>query len=131
MIRGLMKAPPHRSVRVPKHGVIHPTMCGAVRTIGEALGANHYEFTLEDEGRIHIIEYHDRNYYEVHRDLKSPLKDPINHLRLDAPSWWIVLTGVSGGIVGLIVGRILKHPALGTVLGIIAGLGLGFVTSNW
>jgi hypothetical protein len=92
IIKRVLKMPPHESIIVPIDEVPDPEKEGAVRTIGEYKGQEaDYEFTL-DERRIHIRKYKD--HYEVHWDKVSPLVNPIEHLRQDAPYWWSLLCGI-------------------------------------
>lgn len=45
-----------------------------------------WELPLENGGRIHVIEYPD--YFLVHWDRVSPRRNPLKHLRVDAPHWY-------------------------------------------
>jgi hypothetical protein len=118
--------PPHESIIVPIDDVPDPEKEGAVRTIGE-IGVHEvdYEFTLEDGRRVHIKKHKD--YYEVHWDKVSPLVNAIEHLRQDAPHWWILLWTGFGGLTGALLYK--KDRLSGTIIGGLIGSFFGSITA--
>jgi hypothetical protein len=127
--RYLATRPPHEDVTIPKSTIKHPVRAGFVRTLGEPRGQlADYEYVLPDGGRIHVREYED--HYEVHRDLVSPLVDPLSHLRTDAPHWYVALLALAGGATsGALTAaskrkpeEILAASAVGAIAGAILGL---------
>jgi hypothetical protein len=124
IIKRVLNMPPHKLIIVPIDEVPDPEKEGAVRTIGEYKGQEaDYEFTL-DEGRVHIRKYKD--HYEVHWDKVSPLVNAIEHLRQDAPHWWILLWTAGGAIMGALFHK--KDRSTGTGIGALLGLLLGIIT---
>jgi hypothetical protein len=124
IIKRVLNMPPHKPIIVPIDEVPDPEKEGAVRTIGEYKGQEaDYEFTL-DERRVHIRKYKD--HYEVHWDKVSPLVNAIEHLRQDAPHWWILLWTAGGAIMGALFHK--KDRSTGAGIGALLGLLLGIIT---
>jgi hypothetical protein len=126
IIKRVLKMPPHKPIIVPIDEVQDPEKEGAVRTIGE-IGVHKadYEFTLKDGRRVHIRKHKD--YYEVHWDKVSPLVNAIEHLRQDAPHWWILLWTAGGAIMGALFHK--KDRSTGAGIGALLGLLLGIITT--
>jgi len=120
--------PPHKSIRVPINDAPDPEKEGAIRTIGEFKGQKaDYEFTLNGGERIHIIKYKD--FYEVHWDKVSPQINIIEHLRQDAPHWWITLWALSGATTGALFYE--KNRIAGAGIGASIGLLIGLLTAQF
>jgi hypothetical protein len=85
-------------------------------------GINGLEYTLSDGSRLHFIDKGD--YWEVHWDEVSPLVNPIEHLRRDAPHYWILLTAVAGAAIAYILAPRDKKSTVfaGGFLGFLFGL---------
>jgi hypothetical protein len=92
--------------------------------VGEPQGQlEDYGWTLPDGRAIHIRVY--SSEYRIHWDMFDPAVDLINHLRHDAPQWWVLLTTTVGGIIGYAAS---ENKASGVVVGILCGFIVGIVT---
>jgi hypothetical protein len=92
--------------------------------LGEPQGqVEDYGWTFLDGRSIHIRVY--PNEYRIHWDMFDPAIDWINHLRHDAPQWWVVLTTIAGGIIGCATS---KNKASGVVAGALCGSIVGIAT---
>ncbi len=106
----------------PNHLVPEPKQEGFRETMGDPQGqGKDYEFTLQDGKRIHVRKF-DKNY-RVHWDWFSPTKDPINHMRNDAPHWWIASCIIGGaGLRGLCCKDRTAGATAGGLLGALEGI---------
>ncbi len=112
---------PHRDLKIPKHLVRHPLDEGFVETLGEPQGQiMDYELTLADGRRIHVREFED--HYAVHWDKISPKVDPVEHLRVDAPDWWVLLAGFIGATLGYLMSKRSDSAVSGLILGTLFGI---------
>jgi hypothetical protein len=82
-----------------------------------------YKWALPDGKSIHVREYLDE--YRIHWDMFDVDIDLINHLRYDAPHWWIILTVAVGGIIGCVFS---KDRAKGFIAGAVCGFAFGLFT---
>jgi len=91
---------PHEDIDIPLYLVPNPEEAGFKVTLGDPLRGQieDYESTLQDGKRIHVRKFH--NLYKAHWDWVSPLVSSVEHLRRDAPGWWIALWGLGGVAVG-------------------------------
>ncbi|GEM_PF-481151 len=120
LIHEVLKKQPHEDMVIPKNAVPNPVEEGFIETIGEPRGQlKDYELTLEDGRRIHVREFKD--HYKVHWDNVSLLVSPIDHLRHDAPHWWITLCAFIGAATSYMVFRRGKMLIGGLKLGLILG----------
>ena len=121
-IQRVLEMPPHQEVIIPKRLIEHPLLEGALKTSGEPRGQiADFEFILNDGRRVHVVEYNDR--YHVHWDYVSPLIDPINHLRYDAPHWWVALTTIGCGLLDYYLNDKSEEALVrGTLLGLTLGM---------
>jgi len=119
LIHKVLKNPPHKDALIPKHIVKDPLEEGFFETLGEPQGQmKDYELTLSDGRRIHVREFKD--HYKVHWDKMSPRINPIDHLRYDAPHWWIlILFGVGALAEYLVSKNINKALEKGLILSLI------------
>jgi len=91
IIRIVLNLPPHEELVVSKSKWRLPP--DAKKTLGELRGQiADWEITLDDERRIHIVEFED--HYMIHWDFVSPHVNPLKHLRLDAKHWYDLLITV-------------------------------------
>ena len=122
IIPSILKKPPHIDVSIPHHLVPEPTQEGFRETIGDPQGQKKdYELTLKDGKRIHVRKFHKN--YRVHWDWFSPAIDPINHLRYDAPHWWIASCTIGGaGLGGLCCKDRTTGAVTGGLFGALAGI---------
>ena len=94
IVNAVLKLPKGVNVSISKRGLPHPRDCGFVRTLGSPKGQRaDWELILPDGRRVHVLEFEDT--YLIHWDEVSPLVDPINHLRKDAPKWYVLYKVVS------------------------------------
>ena len=85
----------HTETTVPKWGMSHPLEAGFVASIGEAAGQRaDCRLPLDDGREVHMREYGD--YYTLHWDHVSAVRNPLGHLFSDAPHWIVV------GLIGLL-----------------------------
>lgn len=92
LVPTILSHPPHMDLEVPIGEVFEPSQEG----IGEALGEFHgqqkdYEINLPDDMRVHIRKFARR--YLAHWDIASPSRNAVEHLRRDAPHWYVAATG--------------------------------------
>ena len=122
VIPSILQKPPHVDVLIPKHLVPEPTREGFRETIGDPQGQKKdYELTLQDGKRIHVRKF-TRNY-RAHWDWFSPAIDPINHMRYDAPHWWIASCTIGGaGLGGLCCKDRKTGVIIGGLFGALAGI---------
>jgi len=119
----------HEDVSICHEDVPDPTKNGYVLTIGEFQGQDaDYEKSFTNGKRIHIRRFKD--LYKIHWDFFSPIFSPIQHLRYDAPEWYVFLSTlglaalgascvddqVSGAIIGGATGFVLSLLSLPGVL---------------
>lgn len=125
VVPGILRIPAHHDVVLSKEGLPPPKEAGARKSIGEPDGQiADFRITLSDGKSVHIKEYD--FVFKVHWDWFDPVVDWINHLRHDAPHWWILLTTVVGGAIGYVWHR---NPE-GIVTGAFSGLTFGVATCN-
>ena len=132
IIARVLRLPPGKSIRIPKGVVPRPETQGFIPTIGAKINARHWELPLPDGGRVHVEEYDD--FYLVHRDKVSPLINPVEHLRRDAPWIWTLLTTGTGGLILSCIEYLLtdgKEWRRGAAIGALTGLLVGITTGEW
>ncbi|AEA46346.1 hypothetical protein [Archaeoglobus veneficus] len=124
VVSRVLRMDAHVDIVIPKHIVPNPIVAGFIETVGENQGQmKDYELTLPDGRRIHVREY--EHCYKVHWDKVSPLVNPVEHLRRDAPDWWKVLLALLGGGIGL-----LSRGVGGAVLWAMLGYFVGKATAE-
>ena len=67
----------------------------------------------------------------MHWDYFSPLRDPINHLRYDAPHWWVLSITSLSSALGALIGHLIdkeKGAFYGLIAGHFAGLFISYIT---
>lgn len=85
----------HQDVYFLKTCLPHPERLGFSKQLLALQGEiASYRIVLPDSRSIHIREYQD--YYAVHWDKYDPSMHLIEHIRYDAPEWWIVVTTAIG-----------------------------------
>jgi len=130
IINEVLRRSPHEDITIPEDLLPDPEVVGFIKTIGEPQGEiAQYELMLHDGRRIHVRKF--RGFYKVHWDYFSPLRDPINHLRYDAPHWWVLsITGLSSTL-GALIGHLIdkeKGAFYGLIAGHFAGLFISYIT---
>ncbi len=111
--------PVHEDVTIHHDEAPDPTQNGYFRSIGDPQGQEaDYEKTFSDGKRIHLKKYTD--CYQAHWDFFSPILSPVQHLRYDAPGWYVLLSALGGGVLGASCS---EDEATGAIL----GGGLGFI----
>jgi hypothetical protein len=124
IIPSILRKPPHVDMSIPNYLVPEPTQEGFKETLGDLQGqTKDYELTLQDGKRIHVRKF-DKTY-RVHWDWFSPVIDPINHMRYDAPHWWIALCTLGGAGLG---GLCCKDRATGAIAGGLLGVLVGILS---
>lgn len=114
--------PVHEDLYFSKAYLPHPEILGISKELLTLQGElADYRITLADGKSIHIREY--QNYYAVHWDKYDPGTRLIDHLRYDAPEWWIALTTwicysiakdkPKGAFLGLLVGVLTQGKSEG------------------
>jgi len=122
IMRSVLTKPPHVDVIIPKDMVLDPKEEGIKETIGEPQGQiQDYELTLQDGRRIHIRKF--EKFYKAHWDKFSPIINAVEHLRHDAPNWWILLCTLGCAAFGFLLSGI-----VGAVLGGLIGFFIGAIT---
>jgi hypothetical protein len=121
----VLSNPCHQDIVYNKHYLPNPLQNGYRVTLGELQGQNiDYEKTLSDGKRIHVRDY--GNQYHIHWDKFSPLVNPIDHLRYDAPFWWVAATTLTGIMLSSEEGddseSLTKREREGGFLGFLFGL---------
>jgi len=120
--RNVLTKPPHVDVIIPKDMAPDPKEEGIKETIGEPQGQiQDYELTLQDGRRIHIRKF--EKFYKAHWDKFSPIINAFEHLRYDAPHWWVSLCALGFAILGFLV-----YGVVGAALGGLIGFFIGAVT---
>ncbi len=96
----ILSKPPHEDIVVPCSSVSTPEIDGySITILAEGQGQDvDYEKRFPDGKRIHIRKYND--VYRAHWDLFSPIINPIQHLRYDAPHWWVTLCVIGAAALG-------------------------------
>lgn len=116
--------PVHVDVSVRHDEVPDPTQNGYSRSIGDFHGQNaDYEKTFTDGKRIHLRKF--RNIYRAHWDFFSPILSPIQHLRYDAPEWYVLLSTLGFSTLGA---SCTEDEVSGAILGGGVGLILSLLT---
>lgn len=124
-ITAVLQGTAHRDFVLPKAGTPHPRDIGMKESVGEPQGQlADYRMPLPDGKSIHVREYEWE--YRLHWDTFHPAVDWVNHLRYDAPHWWIILTVAVGGIIGCVAS---EDRAKGFICGAVCGLAFGLITS--
>ncbi len=124
VISVVLQLPPHQDIIRPKATLSHPKEVGMKERMGEPQGQlADYKWALPDGKSIHVREYLDE--YRIHWDMFDVDIDLINHLRYDAPHWWIILTVAVGGIIGCVFS---KDRAKGFIAGAVCGFAFGLFT---
>jgi hypothetical protein len=130
IINEVLRRPPHEDITIPEGLLPDPEIVGFIKTIGEPQGEiAQYELTLHDGRRIHVRRF--RGFYKVHWDYFSPLRDPINHLRYDAPHWWVLSITSLSSALGALIGHLIdkeKGAFYGLIAGHFAGLFISYIT---
>jgi hypothetical protein len=130
IINEVLRRPPHEDITIPEGLLPDPEIVGFIKTIGEPQGEiAQYELTLHDGRRIHVRRF--RGFYKVHWDYFSPLRDPINHLRYDAPHWWVLSITSLSNALGALIGHLIdkeKGAFYGSIAGHFAGLFISYIT---
>jgi len=117
----ILRMKPHEDITIPKRLVRHPLEDGFTKTFGEYQGQiMDYELTLADGRRIHVREFKD--YYKAHWDRISPKVDPLEHLRVDAPGWWVLFAGLAGAALSYLMSKRPENTVNGLILGMIFGV---------
>ena len=119
---------PHEDLEMSVDEVLDPEEEGIPKALGEPHGElEDYEINLPDGRRVHIRKF--RLYYRAHWDFVSPTFDAIEHLRNDAPPWYVATTTGTGGSIGALVGLAAggkagakAGAAVGGALGLLFGL---------
>lgn len=125
VIPSVLRKPPHQDMVLSKETLPLPKEAGAQESIGGPQGQMaDFRITLSDGRSIHIKEFD--LVFKVHWDWFDPAVDWINHLRYDAPHWWIFLTTVVGGAIGYAWCKNIE----GTIAGVFCGLMFGVTTCN-
>jgi hypothetical protein len=122
IIPSILQNPPHVDISIPNHLVREPTQEGFRETLGDLQGQiKDYELTLKDGKRIHVRKFD--KFYRVHWDRFSPVIDPINHMRYDAPHWWIASCALGGAGLGALSCKDRVAGAItGGILGVLVGI---------
>lgn len=122
-ITAVLQGVAHRDFVLPKAGAPHPIDIGMGESVGEPQGQlADYRMPLDGKS-IHVREYECE--YRLHWDMFHPAADWVNHLRYDAPRWWVALTTTVGGIIGYVC---CKDRLTGAVLGASGGFLFGLFT---
>ncbi|MEM0364014.1 MAG: hypothetical protein QW450_03145 [Candidatus Nitrosocaldus sp.] len=110
IIYEVLRLPMHKDMVVEKGSVVHPTVVGFKRSIGEPHGQSaDYRLRLYDGKSIHVREYN--NHYKVHWDRVDPSVSIIGHLKHDAPHIYILLLSILGISTGITIRNILTRKA--------------------
>lgn len=101
----VLNRPPRDEIEISKTSIVHPTNSGYKRSsMGSPKGQNiDYRKSLADNRGLHIREY--KNNYKIHWDEKDPRKNPLVHLKKDAPGWLLGLTLIGSIGVSMIFKR--------------------------
>jgi len=117
----ILSNPPHEDIVVPCSNVTKPEDNGYSVTIGEYQGQDiDYEKRFTDGKRIHVRKFKD--VYQAHWDIFSPIINPIQHLRYDAPHWWVTLCALGGASLGADSSDDESSLLVGGALGFLFGL---------
>ncbi len=108
IVEKVLTLPAHEDVIVKKSAIIHPTLVGFKRSVGEPHGQRaDYRLRLYDGKSIHVREYND--HYRVHWDKVDPSTSVIAHLKHDAPHIYMLLLGILGISSALLANIILSR----------------------
>lgn len=112
IIDKVLTLPAHEDMIVKKsNALIHPTLVGFKRSVGEPHGQSaDYRLRLYDGKSIHVREYND--HYRVHWDKVDPSVSIIAHLKHDAPHIYMLLLGMLGVSSGVVLGSIMMLSRL-------------------
>lgn len=116
--------PAHVDVSITDTEVPDPTQNGYVKTLGEPQGQEaDYEKPFTDGKRIHLRKYN--GLYKAHWDFFSPILSPVQHLRYDAPEWYVFFSTLGFGALGAsyaedkVTGALISG-GVGLILGILS-----------
>ena len=116
--------PAHVDVSITDTEVPDPTQNGYVKTLGEPQGQEaDYEKPFTDGKRIPLRKY--KGVYQAHWDFFSPLLSPIQHLRYDAPEWYVFSTTMGFSALGA---SFSEDKAKGALIGGAIGFVLGLLS---
>jgi len=94
---------PHKEISIPIEFIPNPTAIGAHQRPGDFKGqSSDYGITLQNGEEIHLRKY--PTEYRIHWDIISPSVDWLEHLRLDAPHWYVTLIFLGAFGLGLGIG---------------------------
>ena len=129
----IFRLPPHKEVRVPKQPRMLLRAEGFRPAVGDPVGQiADYRKTTPDGRSIHVREYD--HSYGIHWDRIDPTIDAVEHLRRDAPGWFVVLTSSVGASIGSGIGYLgggKRGASFGLVLGLLGGLIVGCLAADW
>lgn len=92
---------PHKEISVPIEFIPDPVAVGTPQRLGDFKGqSSDYGIPLQNGEEIHLRKY--LAEYRIHSDIISPSVNWLEHLRLDAPHWYIILMFL--GVFGLGLG---------------------------
>ena len=130
LVPAILAQPPHVDVEVLATEVFEPSEEGISEALGEPHGQlKDYEINLSDARRVHIRKF--KRSYLAHWDFVSPSINAIEHLRRDAPPWYVATTTGAGSSIGTLVGLAAggkNGAAAGGAVGGVLGLVLGLLT---
>ena len=122
-----MAQPPHADIEVSSAEVVEPSQEGIRAALGEPRGQlKDYEINLPDDRRVHIRKF--KESYLAHWDFVSPSVNPLEHLRRDAPPWYVAAAAGAGSSMGGLVAGGRKGAVMGSAMGGLVGLVLGLLT---
>ncbi len=109
---------------IADHEISDPTQNGYIKTLGEPQGQEaDYEKPFTDGKRIHLRKYN--GLYKAHWDFFSPILSPVQHLRYDAPEWYVASTTLGGSALGA---SLTDDKATGALIGGAIGFVLGILS---
>ena len=122
LIKFVLNNPEHEDLIIPKAMLGNLSEFGFCESIGELQGQlRDFRLALPDRRGIHIREYND--YYKMHWDIVDPHTDPMNHLRYDAPHFFVVGALALGMLIGAAYTP--RNRRVGGIYGALIGLCFG------
>ncbi len=102
----VLQNPPHKEISIPIESIPDPVVVGARQRLGDFKGqSSDYGIVLQSGEEIHLRKYPAE--YRIHRDIVSPSVDWLEHLRLDAPHWYVILIVLGTFGLGLAIGYLI------------------------
>jgi hypothetical protein len=122
----LEAAPYHQRVRVGLGELPHPRDAGARESTGLPAPGKIADWRFPPTASCQGLHVHQlADGWVAHLDQVHPACDPVEHLRVDAPGFFVALTSAAGGVIGSVA----RGP-LGGLVGGLLGSVFGLVVTH-